>query len=259
MRRLFAQWVASQGDAAQLKAFYKGALGWPYVPPGSQITLAMLQLAMTDQPANDWTGGPEYEELIVVMGIDVGTLLHIAISVLAEMPDGTIVRRGRLVCTIASFEELHDMVKRFRVDVAVIDWQPETRKAKEFRDFFTKGDALHEEDWHDCSVWLCKFWPRPRAGVEWGAINMDYAERMVTVDRTQVFDHTLLDLKEGRKKFPGDAGTVLGFTDQMQAPVRRPDGETVRWDEAGKPDHFRLADVYERVAMEIYARQGVYF
>lgn len=253
------EWLLAQGDIGKLQAFWRGALGWPYVPPGSQVTLPMLQLAMAGQAPNDYDGGPENEELVLVMGVDVGTLLHVSISMIAERKDGTMERHGKLVCTVADFDELYNMVRKFRVDVLVIDWQPETRKAKELRDFFTKMDPINESDWHSCSVWLCRFHSQPKAGVDWAAIRLDYDERMVSVDRTQAFDHTLLDIKEGRKKFPSDAATVLGFTDQMQAPVRRNSGESIVWDEGGKADHFRLADLYERVALEIFNRQGVYF
>ena len=77
---------------------------------------------------------------------------------------------------------------------------------------------------------------------------------LVTVDRTAVMDATWSDLRDGRLELPEDASNVLGFDDQMCAPVRTLEmtksGERYVWTKP-RDDHFRHADVYERIAMDL--------
>ena len=100
VRRHFAEWVAAQGDSRRIRAFSVGVKGWPHEDSGSRVTVEILEKAMAGQEALDWTGGDRYKDQTVLMGVDVGALLHVSISVLerAETNSGY-RRRGRLVCT----------------------------------------------------------------------------------------------------------------------------------------------------------------
>ena len=112
-----------------------------------------------------------------------------------------------------------------------------------------------------CEVWLCRFHPTPRVGQEAFGLRIEWQERVVHVDRTQLLDTTLDELNIGERTLPSDAGTVLGFMEQMRAPVRVLDEARQRyiWSEGDDPDHFRFADAYERVALEMHDRGGGFY
>lgn len=65
---------------------------------------------------------------------------------------------------------------------------------------------------------------------------------------------------DGARLWPADADSVLGLVAQLRAPKRilTPSGRIV-WDEGGQPDHFRLADAYDLLAMHLDGRGGSFF
>lgn len=253
LRQYYAEWVRAQGDSGRLAKFFPGVLGFPFEQSGTRVTQADLDGAMDGQPDNNPHGG-EFADKTVVLGCDVGTLLHVSISELVkgDTPSGYI-RKGLFVGTVPQFEDLRALIDAFHVDAAVIDAMPETRKCKELRDHYVNEGT--------CEVWLCRYHPSVRIGTEAFGLVQDYEEHVVTVDRTQLLDCTMDELRNGTRRLPGDAATVLGFSDQMKAPVRVLDEKAQRfvWREGSDADHFRHADAYERVAMELYDRSGGYF
>lgn len=254
MRRFYAEFVRAQGDSVALSRFAVGVTGFPREDAGSKITQEMLDLAMGGRPCMDHHGGEQYKDRTLIMGVDVGTLLHVSISELvkADTPSGY-KRHGVFLGTVPQFEDVRRLIDSFHVDACVVDAMPETRKAKELRDYYVQEGT--------CEIYLCRYHPSPRIGTEAFGLTMDYEERVVTVDRTQLLDSTLDEIRAGNRTFPNDAGTVLGFTDQMRAPVRKLDEKSQRfiWVEGGEADHFRHADAYDRVAQEVYDRSGGYY
>ena len=254
MRRYYAEFIKAQGDGARLSVFYVGVLGQPREDAGSKITQDMLDAAMAERPAMDHHGGDQYKGRTLIMGVDVGTLLHVSISELvkADTPSGY-RREGVWLGTVPQFEDVRRLIDAFHVDACVVDAMPETRKAKELRDHYVNEGT--------CEVYLCRYHPSPRVGTDAFGLTLDYEEHVVTVDRTQLLDATLDEIRAGHRTFPSDAGTVLGFTDQMRAPVRVLDEKSQRfvWKEGGEADHFRHADAYDRVAQEIFDRSGGYY
>lgn len=255
-RRLYDEWISAQGATEMLSAFYTSVLGRPFEFSGARLTMEILE-RITRRHELDYGGGEEYQTKVVSMGIDVGTLLHVNISV-TEQPEATEansdpkpVRRCVYAGTCRTFAELADMVERYYVDVVVIDSMPETRKAQELRDRFLMTET---------QVWLCRFHPTPRVARQQYGLKMNYRDRVVTVDRTQVFDACFDDMREGRRTFPSDVFTVLGWTDQMRAPVRVLDEQRSRiiWTEGSGADHFRLADIYDRIANDLIQLGGTY-
>lgn len=250
---LFGEWTEAQGDSAALAAFYTSILGEPFEFSGARITHEMLATAAVGEPL-DYAGGDEYAERVVTMGVDVGSVLNVSISIIEEdEQDGEVrvIRRAVFVGAFRTFAEVSDAIRRYRVSVCVIDAMPETRKAKEIRDEFLGGSA---------QVWLCRFAPTARVGTHPYGLRQDWREQVVTVDRTQVFDTCFDDLREGRREWPDDVFTVLGWREQMRAPVRVLNEARSRivWTEGSAPDHYRLADVYDRIAFDLAASGGSY-
>ena len=89
---------------------------------------------------------------------------------------------------------------------------------------------------------------------------MDYSKRIVTVDRTQIMDFTFDEIKNGDKKYPTDVMNILGWAEQMKAPVRVYDENKSKiiWTEGSKADHYRFADVYDRIAFDLGAYTATY-
>lgn len=251
---LFAEWVEAQGDSSALAAFYTSILGEPFEFSGARITHEMLADSSIGA-ALDYAGGPDYDDRLVTMGVDVGSVLNVSISVIDEVDreDGetVLVRRAVWVGAFRTFAEVSDAIRRYRVSVCVIDAMPETRKAKEIRDEFLGGAT---------QVWLCRFAPTARVGTHPYGLRQDWREQVVTVDRTQVFDTCFDDLRDKRREWPEDVLTVLGWREQMRAPVRVLNEARSRivWTEGSSPDHYRLADVYDRVAFDLAASGGSY-
>lgn len=254
IRSMYREFLAAQGNLNMLIAWWAANLGLCYEPEGTAITQTMLDRAADGQPPMDHTGGAQYDDLTVVMGVDVGTVLNVKISRLELTDDEDNPYRRITVWTgaVPEFEHLDELVAKYRVDVCVIDALPETRKAKEFRQ--------RQRDDGDCTVWLCEYHKTPRVGREAFGLKLARREGVVTVDRTQLLDAAMDDIVHGRNLLPGDVGLVLGFSEQMCAPKRKiTEKGHVVWDEGADPDHYRHADAYERVAVELHDRGGKFY
>jgi hypothetical protein len=254
IRPLWHEWLEAQGSSAKLSAFYTSVLGKPYTAEGSGVISKDLADAATANPMDE-SGHRDLEYETVVAGIDVGSRsLHINISTVRKTQDDANQRIGRFVGTVSSFEEAYDMLVRYSVAVCVIDSRPEIRKAQELRDKCQDSGV--------CDLWLCQFHPTERVGKEDYGTRLDWGRRLVTVDRTQLLDATMDDLRydEPRKLFPEDVWHVEGWQDQMTAPRRilNQRGEKYIWDEGNADDHYRFADAYERVALDLIQKSGTY-
>jgi len=261
IHELFAEWILAQGDSVALATFYTSNLGTAFEQAGARVSVEDLRTsAQADE--NDYVGGPSYEDDLVVMGVDVGSLLNVNIDRirLATRPADeddeedvgpVTMREGVFVGTVVRFEELDDLIERFHVDVCVIDAQPEARKAQEIRDRWWGSD---------CDVWLCRFHPTDRIGRDRFGRRLNWKTRVVTVDRTQLLDSTLDEIRFDRRTFPSDSFSVLGWSDQMRAPVRVLDEKKGRviWTEGSAADHFRFSDAYAAVAAMLAQSGGSY-
>ena len=205
-------------------------------------------------PELDYLGGPDYENRVVTAGVDVGSVLNVFIStteppaVAGEEP----IRQARWVGAVRTFDEVAELFRRYRVDVAVVDAAPEMRMAQGLRDQFSEEGGT--------VVWLARFHPTPRVGVQKYGMRLDYQTNTVTVDRTQVFDAAFDDIRDGRRVFPEDVFTVFGWSDQMRAPVRvlHEARQRIVWESGSTPDHYRLTDVYDRIAYDLLDLGGSY-
>jgi hypothetical protein len=254
IRGLWLEWLEAQNDTYKIQAFYASVLGRPYEAEGSAVTAKMLADASTGSPM-DYGGSAELKDQTVVAGIDVGSEeLHMTISTVQENQDESMVRTLVWTGTLRTFDEVYDALVRYRVNSAVCDSRPEMRKAQELRD---KCANVGNVD-----LWLCQFHPTGKVGSEAYGMRKNYVTKMVTVDRTQLLDATMDDLRSDprRRIFCEDVWSVAGWADQMQAPKRVPNqtGDRVLWDSGNAADHYRFADAYERVATDLISSGGRY-
>jgi hypothetical protein len=248
---LFAEWLKAQGDNDRMSAFYTSVLGIPFEFSGARVTHTML--GESAQGAElDYLGSDDYRDRVVTCGVDVGSVLNVTVTVV-EPPRGNNedpTRRAVWVGAVRTFDEVADVLRRYHVDLCCIDAGPETRMAQGLRDqFIHEGGAV---------VWLARFHPTPRVGVQRYGMRLDYQAQVVTVDRTAVFDATFDDLRNGARVFPSDVFTVLAWSDQMRAPVRVLDENRGRIVWTKGVDHYRLSDVYDRVAFDLLEMGGSY-
>jgi len=256
---LYKEWMLAQGDMNRLSTFYTSVLGQGFEHSGARLTTDHIhQIAIGNEL--DYGGGEEYRDRMVCMGVDVGSVLNVMISVAREVEEfdeegnsyiGSI-RETIFVGACRHFEELQDMIIRYHVDCCVIDSMPETRKCQELRDW-----AMQETE---CFVWLCRFHPNAKVShIEYGR-KLNWRDRTVTVDRTQIMDFTFDEIVNEKRIIPSDVFTVLGFIDQMRAPVRVVDVEKSRiiWTENGSADHYRFSDVYNRVSFDLMNMNGTF-
>ena len=247
IRTLWLEWLEAQNDTYKIQAFYTSVLGRPYEAEGSAVTAKMLADACGGSPL-DWSGDRSLHEKSVVAGIDVGLEeLHVNISTLSETEDERIIRKLVWAGTLRTFEEVYDALVRYDVNSAVCDSRPEMRKAQELRDKCAKAGKI--------DLWLCQFHPTGKVGSEAYGMRKNYNTKMVTVDRTQLLDATMDDLRSDpqRRVYCEDIWSVAGWADQMQAPKRvtNATGDRFLWDSGNAADHYRFADAYERVATDL--------
>lgn len=216
-----------------LQRFYNSILGLAYTASGSKLTKAILDECVKAGQNYNMPSRSEH----TTMGVDVGSVLHVWIC---DHPNDN-VRRLVFAGTVREFEDLHTLVARYGVEVAVVDIDPETRKAKEFRD-----EA-------NCETWLCDYPSSPN--VEEMKINYD--ERTIKTDRTQSLDGFVADILKQTLLLPANASSLDGgsFYEQLCASTRVFEEATgyYRWVEGSKADDYFHAGNYEKIASIIYS------
>lgn len=238
---LFVEFLEAQRHSDKLASFHRSVLGFGYEGGGTGLAQDELDRASTG-PSLDYVGGDAYATQLVTAGIDVGNVFNVQISVAEPGPDGRTKRVARYVGAVRTEDEVVDLLRRFRVQHAAIDMLPETRIAQSIRD---RAKAF------GCDVWLCKYSPRDRVGMQSYGAEHDWATRVVSVDHTQVIDAATDLIRNGDRVFPVDVGTVFGWSVQMRDTRRglNEAGTRIVW-EKGTRDDYRFADVYDLVAYD---------
>jgi hypothetical protein len=178
------------------------------------------------------------------MGVDVGKELHVVVGFKPR-------ERVLQICFLArvsSFNDVHDIARRFNVQAAVIDMEPEVRKAREFQ-------AAEEYP-----VFLCDYVNTPGIGMKW-----DEEKKTIKVYRTEILDgvHDLF-AQEGGIVLPRRNEEVEEYAREMcnLAKVLEEDPETgsreYRYRKLG-PDHYYHATAYFYLASEkIWLAEGAF-
>jgi hypothetical protein len=160
------------------------------------------------------------------MGVDVGSLLNVVIG---YKPKEKVLQLCHMA-RVSSFNDVHDVAQRFNVKYAVIDMEPELRKAREF---------AQTEPYR---VFLCHYVDSVVTGPMW-----DEEKRLVKVNRTEICDAThALVTSSGFLVLPRRSEELDLFAKQLTnaAKVLQEDQETgsreYRYRKLGE-DHYRHA------------------
>jgi len=144
-----------------LAEVYNSKLGMAYIAAENRLTKGDIYACCGKDPS------PVSLRKSCAMGVDVGRQLHVVIG----YPTGEGRYRIVYLNRLDSFEDLHDIAKRYNVKCAVIDMEPETRKVRDFK--------LAEP----YSVYLCDYQDRLKT-----AKRTDEKEGLIVVRRTETLD-----------------------------------------------------------------------
>ncbi len=143
-----------------------------------------------------------------VMGVDTGRGLHtVVIKDDVDSPTKPIV----YLTECHTFEELGDLIKKFKVDLCVIDAYPET--------FATRQFAKQQGG----RVYMCQFVEAQRGEPKW-----DGSTRMVTINRTDFLDASRAAIRQGKVSLPRRQPIIEEFATHLtnDAKVLDEDEET---------------------------------
>lgn len=251
LSRLYSPWLnlaqmieaSGASTPSALQEFQNSDLGETFVPPGGGFTLNDLDNARCDYELSDYAGQP------CIMGVDVGTTLHVVIrentlrNVVTNLSN-TYEREDRpshlWFVGQVGWDDLPALRRRFNVGVTVIDSQPEGYKAREFAAT-------------DNKVWLAHYSPsdqKPRR--EYGP------PRMVSIDRTIAIDATSDRFRKGMVHLPCEGARALGgavrqgfgeYFREMMALKRTLETDAngnwrATWLRGSRDDHYAHAELY---------------
>jgi hypothetical protein len=223
----------STTDETKRREAFNQDLGEPYTPKGGQLDDQVL-----DACRRDYGHGPAKAER-TVMGVDVGSVLHVVIRGPKHPETGE--RPQRWAGDVDSFEELGRVAIRYSVERTVIDALPETRKAREYQ-------AAHKPG----SVWLA-YYVTQKTGIKKGEpAQWDAENGVVNLDRTRMLDTTFSRFYDAENTLPAYARDIRDYYNHLKAPVRKledgPGGDKVAVYIENAPDHLAHAENYCTVA-----------
>jgi hypothetical protein len=233
----------AQLNPADEQEFYNSKLGLTHTVAGARLTLEDINNCVKDYKKNCQvgTGG------IITLGIDQGRWIHYEIdywpipSIVSGDPNSSyrpkVIDSGKLL----HFEELDNLMRLWHINAAVIDAQPERRKAGEFAARFPGF------------VYLC-FYGKSGQGkiLHFGK---DINEPTVTAERTYWLDTALGRFRSKRISLPVDIG--MEYKNHMTAPMRvyekDENGNAVgRYVKAeSDQDHLAHCRTYAEIALQI--------
>lgn len=244
--KLAESYLRSLTNSNDEQEYYNSKGGLPHIVAGARITDSDIINCTKNYPmmANSSPG------MLTTMGIDTGNWLHFEIDqwMLDEnatsMNDINLVARPRVLRQgrVKHFHELDQLMYDYNIKQAVIDIEPEVRKAKEFCDRF-QGIAKR-----------CRY----AVGVSGKEIR-NYPD-YVHVDRTCWLDLSLGRFTRGTIDLPRDFSQEA--KDQIKALIRvyKEDrsgnqvGSYVKKENA--PDHAAHARNYSEIALHLAANLG---
>ena len=217
-------------DPVKEQEFFNSDLGEPYEPKGSRLTDQVLYACrgshlLKAREKDDWC----------FAGIDIGNVIHIAISVV-EKESGRI--RFIAFQEVDDWSDLEAIYQDYNILCSVIDANPE------------KEDAIAFQGKHD-SVWLAYYMQYLEKTPDQIVIKHD--EGIVHVHRTLMMEMTLTMFNEKKVVLPLNVMQVKDYFEHMKSPVKalKQDikGDWIPfYPKTRTPDHYFHAVLYNLVA-----------
>jgi hypothetical protein len=150
-------------SSRNLAEFYNSTLAMAYISTENRLTVQDVYPCCGKEAMATNHRGP------CAMGVDVGSLLNVVVGFRPKEK----VLQVCYMARVSSFNDVHDIAQRFNVKCAVIDLEPEMKKAREFQ--------VAER----YPVFLCDYQDSVKSGAQWNEEN-----GMVKVNRTEICDTT---------------------------------------------------------------------
>jgi len=207
-------------------------LGMAHISAENRVTTNDVYAICGNDPMPSKHIGP------CAMGVDVGTMLHVVIGF--RPSDFGI--QGAYFARVSDFNDVHDIAKRFNVESAVIEMEPEMRKAREFQEV------------EPYEVWLFDYQERQRHSP-----NFDSPSGVVTMNRTELCDATHdLVTKPGRYTLPRRNAEIEQYAYEMSNIVKVLEEDKITGSRsykyrklaADRPDHYRHATNFMLLAAQ---------
>lgn len=240
-------YLKSRSDPSAEQVFWNSVIGVPHIVAQARISEDMVNACIGNHRKVDFN-----RLAPVTMGVDVGTKLHVEIDHWhlggRSGNDVNSYARPTLLTELEldDFEQLDTLMFQFGVYFAVVDSQPEKRKAIEFANRFPGR------------VKLCRY----PVGVNGRNITQAQDEEaIICVDRTSWLDLSLGRFKNGSIVLPIDVSRDYKqhIVAQVRVPKKDRQGNPVASYQTPKnsPDHFGHARNYAEIALPFALGLGV--
>lgn len=217
----------------EITAFMNKDLAEDYSPEEGRLSPAVLAAAQS-------AGGEFYQASgyiganMVTMGVDVASVRNLNVRISEHLPGR--VKRALFIGEVASFDDVIDLMRRFRVNMAAIDHLPEGRLARAVAERFPG------------MVYLVNY------AAQKEMFKVDNHLHTVSVRRTEAIDAMMAVMREQRNLLPQDLPE--GYSAQMKALVRHTtiddnDRVTVGYKSTGATDYAQ-AETYDVVATDLW-------
>lgn len=220
-----------------LDRFYNLKIGIPWADLERRLDSASVLALCTDRAMSEMEEGP------VAMGVDTGSQLH-AVVLQMDKNDRTVKKLIHLeVCQ--AFEQLDELMKKFKAQRCVIDGLPETHATRAFAKRFPGR------------VYLNFFNESQRGSAAW-----NHEERIVQINRTEALDASRAAIRDKSVSLPHQDRLVEQFAQQMAADAKVLDeneetgAKRYRYIKTGT-NHFSLAFTYAWMAADRAFISGV--
>lgn len=234
--QMMAPWISAEEIIVKrenekwLQTFYNFVLGEPYA--GENVPIKRLDLLECIQAGYEM---PDSSLKGTYMGVDQGDRLHITIW-RKEGDDKRLVYFG----VKEDFEDLPDLMVKYRVVSCVIDAMPNKHSARRFANQFPG------------KVWLCYYNDNQKEKIVWKE-DRDKREWRVVAHRTETLD-TLADEVQSKRvvlpKLNQDLETFMRHLCALaKEKIDKPDGTYVFNYMATGEDHFAHASNYGMIAL----------
>ena len=242
--------LKSLSDPIAMQELYNSRLGLPKITDGSRLTDNLINNCLGKYSRLEEYRGSNQ---LVTMGVDVGgTVLHYEIDQwLIDRNYNPADINTYATCRVLTFgkiydfEQLDELMTKYKIMFAVIDAQPEKHSAMTFANKYY-GRAR-----------ICYY----GAGVSKRDILPQIENNLaITVDRTSWLDCSLGRFKNQTITIPGDS--TIEYKDQLKALVRKysrdKDGNpTARYVKDNINDHFAHSRTYAEIALPLALGFGI--
>jgi hypothetical protein len=224
----------------QVEVFYNKDLGRPYVSKDARLSLDEIRAAQREFALVPGYGGSN----LVTMGVDVATerALNVRISEHHNEQEKHALWIGEIEDSDQgyAFQQLADLMERYRVNMACIDHEPEGRLARAI-----------------CEQFPGRIYLVALSGTIKDPMAVDDDQRKATVRRTNAFDAMTEMMRRQHNLLP--IALPEGYEQHLTANVRRVQtdalGNKKTWWEPTRPDDYAQAEVYDLVASEMFYRR----